>query len=98
MKFRNTLNKISRVHNKVVMTSLSILILVMLAKESFSPSEFDDLSRIVLLSAWCFFVFVSGCFTLNGLLMYTTFLNEVSEMQRKGKPIRGIRGFTELMQ
>jgi hypothetical protein len=70
----------------------------MLAKESFSPSEFDDLSRIVLLSAWCFFVFVSGCFTLNGLLMYTTFLNEVSEMQRKGKPIRGIRGFTELME
>ena len=98
MKFRNNLNKISRIHNKVVMTSLSILILAMLVKESFSPSELDDLSRIVLLTAWCFFVFVSGCFTLNGLLMYSTFVNEISEMQRKGKPIRGIRGFTELTE
>ena len=98
MNFRNSLNRISRVHNKILMSSLSILILAMLIKESFSPSELDDLSRIFLLVVWSFFVLVSGCFTLNGLLMYRTFVNEISDMQKKGKLIQGIRGFSELME
>jgi len=97
MGFRQTLNKLSRLHNKVLMSTLSIIILVILVKESFEPSQFDEFSRIYLLVLWFIFVFISILFTINGLLMYRVFVDEIKDMQDKGHPIRGIRGFDELM-
>ena len=97
MGFGQTLNTLSRLHNKVLMSTLSILILIILVKESFEPSQFDEFSRIYLLVLWTIFVLISMMFTINGLLMYRVFIDEIKDLQNKGHPIRGVRGFDELM-
>ncbi len=85
LELQQTLNKLSSLHNKILMTTLSILILIMLIK---APSKFDDFSRIYLLVLWIIFVLISTMFTANGLLMYK-FISDITEMQNSGHPIRG---------
>ena len=99
MTFSSLVNKLSKTYNKFVMIIFAIIIFGTLVGGSFNASSFTfaSSSGIILLVTWILFTLISFFYTLNGIILNRSFHKAVKEYTKVGKPIKGIRGFDELV-
>jgi hypothetical protein len=97
MGFKSALNVVSKVHNKILLVMLSLGILSVLVIENFNPIGFSDFNRNLVISLWSTFFFISLLYSVNGIVVHKGFLNQIDESEAQGKPIKGMRGYDELL-
>lgn len=71
----------------------------MLLYAGFDPkilNEDTSLKNLITI-LWFIFVAISLMYSFNGILMFNSFKREVYRYQKAGKPLKGVRGYTELM-
>ena len=91
------LNFASKFHNRILLMALSSGILLVLATEGFSPSGFSDFSLNLVVLLWGTFFLISSLYSINGIALHKSFLKQIQISESKGKPIKGIRGYDELL-
>lgn len=81
------------------MVSLSVLIFSMLLYVDFDPDILNKNTSLksLITVLWIIFVVISLMYSFNGILMFNCFKREVYRYQKAGKPLKGVRGYTELM-
>jgi hypothetical protein len=81
------------------MTFLALVIFVLLLVAGlFTDGEFDYSSNlgVTITTLWIIFVVISFLYSVNGILINRGFDREIHKFAIAGKPIKGIRGFSEL--
>ena len=97
MIFDQWINKIARITNKWLMLVLA-LILTLLLFTLDEESESYSNSILLIESVWILFIVLSTIFSLNGFLLNAGFKKEVKKFMKKGKNLRGIQGFEDLVR
>lgn len=99
MGIYNLINKLSRVYNKIVMLILALVIFFLLLANSFDATaySFDSPQGVTLLTLWSLFTIISFIYTLNGILLNSAFHQGAKKQLEKGKPVTGIRGYSDLV-
>ncbi len=92
----NVINKLSRTFNKWIMTILGVLIFSLLLSIGFDETSLTGLQGDIVLYLWVLFSVISFFYTLNGILLNTSFNASVKKYLKEGKPVQGIRGFMDL--
>lgn len=97
MGFKSMLNTASKFHNKILLSVLSIGILLVLVIENFNPLEFSDFNRNLVIILWTTFFLISLLYSVNGIVLHKGFLEQIQESENQGKPIKGMRGYDQLL-
>lgn len=97
MIFDQWINKISRVANKWIMLVLALLLTLFLLTLDESSETYSN-NILVIESIWILFILLSTIFSLNGFLLNAGFKKEVKKFMKKGKNMRGIQGFEDLVR
>jgi len=97
MGFKSALNMASKFHNKILLSVLSIGILLLLAIENFNPLEFSDFNRNLVIVLWSIFFSISLLYSVNGIVLHKGFLHQIKVSENQGKPIKGMRGYDQLI-
>lgn len=105
MALYETINRVSRLHNRVIMLVLTLTIFgifVYKAVDTFTSGKLDeplfDLTSqlgITLMVCWILFSLISFVYMLNGILLNRNFNLSIQRQRKKGKPVEGIRGFDD---
>ena len=97
MGFKSVLNIASKFHNKILLSVLSIGILFVLVIENFNPLGFSDFNRDLVIVLWTIFFLISLLYSVNGIILHKGFLHQIKESENQGKPIKGMRGYDQLI-
>jgi hypothetical protein len=97
MGFKSALNMASKFHNKILLSVLSIGILFVLVIENFNPLEFSDFNLNLVIVLWTIFFLISLLYSVNGIVLHKGFLHQIKESENQGKPIKGMRGYDQLI-
>ena len=97
MGFKSVLNIASKFHNKILLSVLSIGILFVLVIENFNPLGFSDFNRDLVIVLWTIFFLISLLYSVNGIILHKGFLHQIKESENQGKPIKGMRGYDQLL-
>ena len=98
MSLATIINSLSRAFNKFFMVLLALVIFVILMANAFNTSALQNKNLgVVLLVLWILFTIISFMYMLNGFLLKMNFRKNVKAFQKKGKPVKGIRGFDDLV-
>ncbi len=97
MTLTSTVKLASRLYNKYIMASILIIILILLSVYHFNASSMDLALRFFIYFIWIIFVLLALLYALNGILIYNGIMDEVYQYQKIGKPMEGVRGYTELI-
>lgn len=96
MSFLDIINRLSRTFNKWIMTSLGVLIFAILLTIGFDETRLTGFLGDLALALWILFSLISFFYTLNGILLNVSFNSSINKYLTEGKPVQGIRGFTDL--
>ncbi len=98
MSFATMVNSLSRAFNKFFMVLLALAIFLILMANAFSTTALESRGLgVTLLILWGLFTLISFLYLLNGFLLQSNFKANVKAFQLKGKPVKGIRGFDDLV-
>jgi hypothetical protein len=97
MIFDQWINKIARITNKWLMLVLALLLTLLLFTLDEKDESYSD-KILVVEGIWILFILLSTIFSLNGFLLNAGFKKEVKKFMKKGKNLRGIQGFEDLVR
>ncbi|MCY3414670.1 MAG: hypothetical protein INQ03_23675 [Candidatus Heimdallarchaeota archaeon] len=98
MSYAAIINTLSRLYNKYIMICISLIIFFILIVVGFNPTELARNTSYIILVLWVLFVLISSIYSINGILVEMSFKKELYQHQKAGRPMQGVRGYTELME